>query len=669
MKRKELIFILISPFLLTSCFSEITKAYKAENSCRGVYNKGIEYYNAGNYQKAMEFFNNAPECQKKHNDSSSYSSSMLKLAEMHYFGIGVKQNYAKALDYAKASGKKLFFDSNAFNSLPSFFNTYWNHLAQFNNILLDAEMEIKEQAKAGNAQAQYQLSALHFAKMECPFQQENCKDNAEQAMFWLEKAAQEDFANSKDLLYFIRNVNNKEPEAQYNIAMIYKKNNSIAEYEKAIETAALSDYEPAKPLYDEILAARKAEAERLAREAAEKERIEQEEKDRQRKAELYEKLHQADTLFAKGEYLNAFEAYKSLAEEGLPEAQNKTAYFYYTALKNVVKGDKALALEWYRKAAVQGHVPSMYELGLMYEFGKGTKASDATAFSWYKKAAEGGDSNAIFKVGISYKYGDGTSKNPAKALEYLKLAAQEKTLYLPAMQELVNLCYVEKDFAQARSYQSQKESAEAMGSIADQETLVRWYKKLADRGNKAAAFMIEFQDITGNDREQRERREKCLETAWKNGLLWPSYLYAKEIINSHDRSIKAAEETAADLANGPFQKTESEIKRQTREAVENAENEYREKMKKAVQMLTKNAEYGDPVAQRELAQVYREYSPLKNNAKAFTWYKKAAENNDETAIRSLAVMYEKGIGTTKNAEAAANWYDKIGEYEKAESLR
>ena len=32
-------------------------------------------------------------------------------------------------------------------------------------------------------------------------------------------------------------------------------------------------------------------------------------------------------------------------------------------------------------------------------------------------------------------------------------------------------------------------------------------------------------------------------------------------------------------------------------------------------------------------------------------------------------MYEKGIGTAKNAEAAARCYDKVGEYEKAESLR
>lgn len=662
MFNKKILTILIIPMIMSGCSGAMTKAYKTENSCHGVYSKGMDLYLSGKYSEAKKYFEYTPECEKKYNDSGASELSLMRLAEMYYHGRGVKKDTQKALAYADKSAHKLNFSTSEFNSLPDFFNTYWSALKGYTNILAGTYMELLQKADS-SADAQYKLSALAYANTECPFTQELCPDNRQQATALLEKAAEQNYLNSAELLFYIKNMNTSDGATLYKMAELHKLHNDIPGYEDKIIAAYTAGYEPAAAEYSELSMKRQAEA-------TEKARIAKAEADRKAREADYEKLKTADDAFMNQDYQTAFKIYKEIAENtGLPEAENKTAFFYYTALKNVVKGDKALALEWYRKAAVQGHVPSMYELGLMYEFGKGTKANDATAFSWYKKAAEGGDSNAIFKVGISYKYGDGTSKNPAKALEYLKLSAQEKTLYLPAMQELVNLCYVEKDFAQARSYQSQKESAEAMGSMADQETLVRWYKKLADRGNKAAAFMIEFQDITGSDTEQRERREKCLETAWKNGLLWPSYLYAKEIIDSHDRSIKAAAETAADLANGPFQKTESEIKRQTREAVENAENEYREKMKKAVQMLTKNAEYGDPVAQRELAQVYREYAPLKNNAKAFTWYKKAAENNDEPAIRSLAVMYEKGIGTAKNAEAAARCYDKVGEYEKAESLR
>ena len=662
MFNKKLITLLIIPLILSGCSGALTKAYKAEKSCRGVYNKGMELYLSGNYSEAKKYFEYAPECEKKYNDSGASELSFMRLAEMYYHGRGVKKDAKKALSYAEASAHKLNFSTAEFNSLPEFFSTYWSALKGYSNILAGTYIELLQQADS-SAEAQYKLSALSYAGTKCPFTQELCPDSRQQAIALLEKAAEQNYLNSAELLFYIKNMNTADGATLYKLAELHKLHNDITGYEEKIIAAYKAGYETAGVEYEEISLKRQAAA-------AEKARLIKAEADRKEREADYAKLKTADEAFVNQDYQSAFKIYKEIAENtGLPEAENKTAFFYYTALKNVVKGDKALALQWYRKAADQGHVPSMYELGLMYEFGKGTKANDATAFSWYKKAAEGGDSTAVFKVGISYKYGEGTAKNPAKALEFLKLASQEKALYLPAMQELVNLCYVEKDFAQARSYQSQKESAEAAGSISDQETLVKWYQKLASKGNKAAVFMLEFQDVTGSEPEQRQRRENCLENAWKNGLLWPSYLYAKEIISSHDQSIKAAADTAADLANGPFQKTESEIKRQTREAVENAEKAYSEKMKKAVQMLTKNAEYGDPVAQRELAQIYREYAPLKNNAKAFAWYKKAAENNDEPSIRSLAVMYEKGIGTAKNAEAAAKCYDRVGEYEKAESLR
>ncbi len=48
------------------------------------------------------------------------------------------------------------------------------------------------------------------------------------------------------------------------------------------------------------------------------------------------------------------------------------------------------AVEWYRKAAEQGHANAQFLLGSMYHFGEGIDRNFSTAASWYRKAAERG---------------------------------------------------------------------------------------------------------------------------------------------------------------------------------------------------------------------------------------------------------------------------------------
>ena len=52
--------------------------------------------------------------------------------------------------------------------------------------------------------------------------------------------------------------------------------------------------------------------------------------------------------------------------------------------------DYGEAVKWYRKAADQGQVGAMEELGRIYERGWGTAKSPAEAARWYRKAADQG---------------------------------------------------------------------------------------------------------------------------------------------------------------------------------------------------------------------------------------------------------------------------------------
>ena len=48
------------------------------------------------------------------------------------------------------------------------------------------------------------------------------------------------------------------------------------------------------------------------------------------------------------------------------------------------------AVEWYRKAAEQGHAQAQNNLAVCLDNGSGCAADKAEAFKWYKKAAEQG---------------------------------------------------------------------------------------------------------------------------------------------------------------------------------------------------------------------------------------------------------------------------------------
>ena len=69
--------------------------------------------------------------------------------------------------------------------------------------------------------------------------------------------------------------------------------------------------------------------------------------------------------------------------------------------------DEKEAFEWYKLAAEQGHAHAQYNLGLMYNYGRGVPKNLVEAFKWYKIAAEQGDMNAQFRLALAYQYGEG----------------------------------------------------------------------------------------------------------------------------------------------------------------------------------------------------------------------------------------------------------------------
>ena len=80
-------------------------------------------------------------------------------------------------------------------------------------------------------------------------------------------------------------------------------------------------------------------------------------------------------------------------------------------------GDYATALKDWTPLADLGNVKAQYNLGLMYDMGKGVLQDYKEAVRWYQLAAEQGYSSAQHNLGLLYFNGQGVSQDHQEAVK------------------------------------------------------------------------------------------------------------------------------------------------------------------------------------------------------------------------------------------------------------
>lgn len=122
------------------------------------------------------------------------------------------------------------------------------------------------------------------------------------------------------------------------------------------------------------------------------------------------------------------------------------------------------------KQAQGGDALAMYEVGRMYERGRGIDQDMSKAAEWYKKASDKGQQEARARLGILYLEGLGVERNVNKAAELLLSAAKagvsSAQYYLAAMYE------------------------QGDGMPRDEQQAIQWYKAAADGGYYQARARI-----------------------------------------------------------------------------------------------------------------------------------------------------------------------------------
>lgn len=114
--------------------------------------------------------------------------------------------------------------------------------------------------------------------------------------------------------------------------------------------------------------------------------------------------------------------WRRMAEQGQAAAQYNLGIMYEYG--RGVRQNDVEAARWYRKASVQGVSVAQYKLGIMYDNGWGVPQSDTEAVRWYNNAAEQGHPLAQHDLAFMYAAGTGVAQDYLRAYMWLSIAVE-----------------------------------------------------------------------------------------------------------------------------------------------------------------------------------------------------------------------------------------------------
>lgn len=124
-----------------------------------------------------------------------------------------------------------------------------------------------------------------------------------------------------------------------------------------------------------------------------------------------------------GDYKNALLYFSKAAKKGNDKAQYELGLIYQ--MGRGVNRNTPEAIKWWQKSANQGNVYSLFALGYMYDSGDGVNEDNVEAKKWYLKAAEQGSARAQLNLGILYADGEGIPKDYSEAFKWFTKASEQ----------------------------------------------------------------------------------------------------------------------------------------------------------------------------------------------------------------------------------------------------
>ncbi|MBQ9503251.1 MAG: sel1 repeat family protein, partial [Lentisphaeria bacterium] len=356
--------------------------------------------------------------------------------------------------------------------------------------------------------------------------------------------------------------------------------------------------------------------------------------------------------------------------------------------------DFAAAKVWFEKAAAQGSIGAMEELGFLCERGLGGDVDIPRAKEWYEKAAAQGNAAAMVGLGKMYFRGyDGIAQDyPQSLIWFKKAAAIWRTAPEESRWKVIYLF-----FYLGRIY------TEGLGGEKNVMTGLRAFLTGANNGNICCAHRLavsyEIGKFTSKSPDDSKRWYNVCARA-ENSVGYADdmamrtisllYLYGdgveKDLEVSRDWARKAAAlgnvQCLSELGNAYL--TGSGVPKNEPEGLSLLEAAacrgyyYAQKTlgilyyngkkvsmdhTKALYWLEKAAALGSGEAMEMLSRMYRNGEGVeKSEAEALQWLKKSAENDYPFSYAALGWCYETGeLGCEVNLDRAIELYKKAAE--------
>ena len=334
-------------------FDEKYRKIEEEESPSKFYNEGCKYFEAKQYQEALECFEKAA--------SKNHAGALFHIGKLHYDGLGLPKDRIKASEYyIKASNLN---NADAMNSLADMY--YFGEGVDKDRV---KALELYQKAfDKGSVDAQVNLGVLYingdvvkqdtkkgFSMIKNASEAGNAlglRRFADAYQFGI--VVEKNFLKAIDLYEKSLDVENSS-NAMVNLGQIYSNTNySNRNIEKAI-----SYYKRASEL------------------------------DNGEAMNKLGRLYEVGELVAQNDK-EAVKWYRKGAEAGDANAMNNLGMMYQNG-KGVEQSDTE-AVKWYRKGAEAGNDWAIFNLGYMYENGRGVAQNDKEAVKWYRKAADAGN--------------------------------------------------------------------------------------------------------------------------------------------------------------------------------------------------------------------------------------------------------------------------------------
>ncbi|ETO93836.1 tetratricopeptide repeat protein [Legionella oakridgensis] len=196
------------------------------------------------------------------------------------------------------------------------------------------------------------------------------------------------------------------------------------------------------------------------------------------------------------DYQQASQKYELASLQDDPVAQFDLGLIYEKGKGRPVDFEKAKEL--YLQAANHGHTQAMVQLAGLYFNGAIGPRDEQQALHWYKKAAEAGDHEALYQLGLLSETGVATKLDFADAVNYYQQSSAKDN--------------TKATLALARMYQY------GLGIEKNNQQAIELYKKLASLNNPYAQYQLATFYYEGTAGERLpEQGKQLLLRAEKNG--------------------------------------------------------------------------------------------------------------------------------------------------------